>query len=230
MPKLTGALLLLLAGSWVGLASLFDGAAWLLLWPATAFAGAGLGYVGLGARVFGKRADGTVAWPVAVVMAPYLAVGWAGWRLFRLGPEDACNRVAPWLWLGRRPARGELPPDVTAVVDLTAEFPVDRVELGARGYLGLPTLDGHVPSHGQLADLVARAHAHGGVLYVHCAYGHGRSALVAAALLLARGEAESAEGAVARLRAVRPGVRLSRSQRAALDRIAGPSTLPEARS
>lgn len=217
MPKLTGVLLLLLACSWVGLASMFGGAAWLLLWPALSFGLAGLAYLGLGARVFGKRSDGSLPWPVALVMAPYLLFGWVAWRAIRLGPEEAHNRVAPWLYLGRRPTPGELPDDVTAVIDLTAEFPVDRSQLGSRHYLCLPTLDGHVPSADDLRDLVQRAHALDGVLYVHCAYGHGRSALVAAALLLQRREADSAEQAIARLRSVRPRIKLSRSQRDALD-------------
>jgi protein-tyrosine phosphatase len=109
---------------------------------------------------------------------------------------------------------------VTVVVDLTAEFPVNRRILGERGYLCLPTLDAHVPDDQALASLVDRALERGGVLYVHCAYGHGRSALVAAAMLLRRGEAAGPDEAIARLKAARPRVKLSPSQRAALGRLA----------
>lgn len=221
MPKATGLIFLALAASWVTLISVFGGLTWLLLWPALSFALAGLGYLGLGARVFGKRSDGSRRWWVTLLAAPYLAVGWLAWQGFRLGREDVHNRVTPWLYLGRRPARGELPSEVTAIVDLTAEFPVDPVLLGGRSYLCLPTLDGHVPSQEALRQLVAQADALGGVLYVHCAYGHGRSALVAAALLMARGEAQAPDQALARLKAARPGVSLSASQRAALASLAG---------
>lgn len=220
MPRRTGLLLLFLAASWLALAVYAGGAAWLLLWASLSFALAGLGYLGLGPRVFGKREDGSLRWPAAVLAAPYLAFGWCAWQAVRLGPEETWNRVAPWLYLGRRPARDELPEEVTTVVDLTAEFPVNRRILGERGYLCLPTLDAHVPDDQALASLVDRALERGGVLYVHCAYGHGRSALVAAAMLLRRGEAAGPDEAVARLKAARPRVKLSPSQRAALGRLA----------
>lgn len=216
MPKVTGWLLVALGCSWVLLAATFGGAAWLLLWPAVAFGAAGVGYLGLGARVFGKRTDGSVRWLTRLVMAPYLLFGWAAWRAVGLGPEPVFDRITPWLYLGRRPAAGQLPADTTVVIDLTAEFPVDRRQLGDRAYLCLPTLDGHVPSPDELRRLVEQAHALGGVLYVHCAYGHGRSALVAGALLRRRGEVATAAEALARLKAARPRVKLSASQRHAL--------------
>jgi len=219
MPRRTGVLLLSLALGWVVLAVNLGGAAWALLWAALSFGLAALGYLGLGARVFGKREDGSLRWFQALLAAPYLFFGWCAWQAVRLGPEETWNRIAPWLYLGRRPAAGELPPEVTAVVDLTAEFPVDRRLLGERSYLCLPTLDAHVPAPEALASLVDRALERGGVLYVHCAYGHGRSALVAAAMLLRRGEASTPQEAVARLKAARPRVKLSPSQRAALERF-----------
>ncbi len=217
MPRPTGILLVMLACAWLALAVTFRGAAWLLLWPALSFGAAGAGYLGLGATVFGKRDDGSVSVGRALVMAPYLLFGWIAWRAVGLGREPAFDQVTPWLYLGRRPA-GHLPPDATAVIDLTAEFPVDRRLLGDRAYLCLPTLDGHVPDEQSLRRLVEQAHALGGVLYVHCAYGHGRSALVAGALLRLRGEVSSADEAIARMKAARPRVRLSTSQRAALAR------------
>lgn len=212
--------MLLLALGWAWLAVLLQGVAWSLLWFSLAFFLAALGYLGLGPRVFGKREDGTVNALNAVLTAPYLFMGWCAWQAVRLGPEETWNRVTPWLYLGRRAGAGELPEEVTLVVDLTAEFPVDRGVLGARSYVSLPTLDAHVPEEQALARLVQKINEHEGVLYIHCAYGHGRSALVAAALLLARGEATSPEEAVARLKAVRSRVNLSPSQMNALRRFA----------
>lgn len=54
-----------------------------------------------------------------------------------------------------------------------------------------------------------------GVL-VHCAHGHGRSAAMLAAILIARGDAADVAGAVAMLVAARPRVRLNARQQAGL--------------
>jgi protein-tyrosine phosphatase len=58
-----------------------------------------------------------------------------------------------------------------------------------------------------------------GAVYIHCAVGHGRSATVAAAVLLARGLAANPREAVALLRRSRPLVRLTRVQRCVLERL-----------
>jgi protein-tyrosine phosphatase len=56
-----------------------------------------------------------------------------------------------------------------------------------------------------------------GPVYVHCAAGHGRSAMFVAALLLASGRLASVSEAEAFMREKRPEVRLSSSQRELLD-------------
>ena len=61
------------------------------------------------------------------------------------------------------------------------------------------------------------AHSSGPV-YVHCALGHGRSALVVAAVLIARGLASNADEAQARVKAARPGLGLNKAQRAFLSK------------
>jgi protein-tyrosine phosphatase len=55
-------------------------------------------------------------------------------------------------------------------------------------------------------------------VYVHCANGHGRSAVLAAARMLAGGGGGgTVDGAVDAVRAARPRVRLNARQRAAVD-------------
>jgi hypothetical protein len=205
-------------------AYLLGGPAWVLAWPAWSVMVVGAGYLGLGARVFGKRAaDGRLSPLALALLLPYFAVAWTLWQLkSRFGSEPAWHEVAPGLWLGRRPlGPAELPAGARCVVDLTAEFP--RVSpLGAAEparYVCLPTLDTSAPCDEALAALVEALREDEGPLFIHCAMGHGRSATVAAALLIARGLARDVDDAVARLRAVRPGVHLHGAQRAAVARL-----------
>jgi protein-tyrosine phosphatase len=151
---------------------------------------------------------------------PYLLLTWFVWHVQRLLSREACcNEVAPGLWVGRRPSARELPPDVGLVVDLTAEFAAPRRIHHGRTYLCLPVLDAYAPSEEALRQLVQKVVAWPGAVYVHCAAGHGRSAMVAAAVLLTRGLAADVKQAEGLLRRARPGVRLTPAQRRLLRRL-----------
>lgn len=54
---------------------------------------------------------------------------------------------------------------------------------------------------------------------IHCAQGHGRTGLVAAAVLLVSGEAKTAVDAIAMVKSVRPGVELNREQMSVLEKL-----------
>jgi hypothetical protein len=199
---------------------LFGGAAWALLWPGWSVLVVGLGYLGLGPRVLGKRPDGTLAPWVVAILLPYFAVAWVLWQLrSRAFGVPAFDEVGPGLYVGRRPLdRAEFPKDARCVVDLCAEFP--RAAPPELRYVCVPTLDTSVPSDAELASLLDAMAREEGPIFVHCAMGRGRSATIAAALLLRRGIATSAQDAVQRLAQVRRGVRLHAVQQAALERLA----------
>jgi protein-tyrosine phosphatase len=204
----------------VALACCIGGWGWLLLWPALSSALVAAGYAGLGPMVFGKRDNGRLAWWAVLLLLPYLLVTWGLWHLQRLlSREPCCHEVAPGVWLGRRPLHRDLPAGVVLVVDLTAEFFVARGVRSGREYLVLPTLDASAPDEARFRALLLRLAEHPGPVYLHCAAGHGRSALLAAALLLARGLASDDRQAEERLRQVRPGVRLLPGQRRLLRRL-----------
>lgn len=193
---------------------------WLLLWPAVSFALVSAAYLGLGPCVFGKGTDGRMARWATVPLLPFLLLTWTVWHLGRLLlKEPCCHEVAPGLWLGRRALVRELPPGVGLVVDLTAELPAPSGVRDGRVYVCLPTLDASAPAEDDLRDLVRRLAEWQGVVYLHCAQGHGRSALVAASVLIARGLAADPVSAENMLRRVRPGVRLKPVQRRLLARI-----------
>src|SRR5262245_28082319 len=127
-----------------------------LLWPALSLALVAAAYARLGPRLFGKRPDGRLAWWAVLLLLPYLLLTWTLWHLHRLlSKEDPGNEVAPGVWVGRRPFVRELPPGVTLVVDLTAEFPAPRGLRAGREFVCLPTLDAMAPGEVRLREVVA---------------------------------------------------------------------------
>ena len=215
-----GVLLLLLGGSFFYFALQGGGLHFLWVWPGLSFLAVAGAYFGLGPRIFRKRSDGTIASLALVALLPYFLFTWGIWHLARLLiKEDCYNRVAPGLYLGRRPLAHELPADINAVVDLTAEFPEPEGVRNGRDYICVPTLDASVLVDGHFLELAEKVNRIDGSIYVHCAQGHGRSGTLVAALLLARGEAKSVDDAVARVRKARPGVRLNAQQEALLSRV-----------
>jgi hypothetical protein len=198
----------------VGLAAPLPG------WPALAFVVVAAGYATLGPRVFGKRPDGTLPAANVALLLPFLLLAWAIWHVRRLVPlEPAWHEVTPGLLLGRRLLGRELP-GVGLVVDFTSEFAEPRAVRSHPGYRCLPTLDACAPHDPErFRALVAEVAAFDGRVYVHCANGHGRSAVFAAAVLVARG-LEFKE-ALRTVRAARPSVRLNRVQLSWLRRVAG---------
>jgi len=213
----------------------------LLGWAAASLAVVSAGYFGVGPRVVGKRADGSLpAWRRWLLL-PYLLYTWAFWKLYcRTQREPVFHLVAPGLVLGRRPQPEELPPDVRVVVDMTAEFPAAPTIVARGHYRSLPALDGGVPDEAPFEATVAALVAERGSVYVHCAFGHGRSAALVAALMVGRGLAADAADAEARMKAIRPRVRMMPAQRRLVDRVcaklglrpspvddAGPRVTPE---
>jgi protein-tyrosine phosphatase len=204
----------------IGLAVVLGGWVYLLGWPALGFLLLAIAYAGAGPALLGKRPDGRLAWWAFVLFGPVLFLLWTVWHLQRLVSREApCHEVAPGLWLGRRPFAHEIPAEVMLIVDLTAEFPLPCGLGQGREYLVLPTLDGIAPDEARLRALVVRVANSAGPVYMHCAMGHGRSATLAAAVLVFRGLAVDPREAEKRIRRVRPGVRLNSEQRAVLIRI-----------
>lgn len=153
------------------------------------------------------------------------------------GADGSCSgpqRLAsPWLTvdycIGRRLLSGEYPPNLAAVVDLTCEFSEQLPLLSAPEFRVFPILDAGAVSAAELTAMVREIAALPRPVYLHCARGHGRTAMVASALLLHLGLAESAADAERRVLDVRPGARMNRRQRAAVERLATSSALRSAR-
>ena len=86
-------------------------------------------------------------------------------------------------------------------------------------YVCLPALDGLAPGAVEGEEFLGKIEACGVPVYVHCALGHGRLALVAAAVLLRRGVVDDVRAAETHLRERQPGVRLKGAPRRLLARM-----------
>jgi hypothetical protein len=218
-------LLILLGVVLIGLGLAERGWVLVLVWLGVDFVALGIAH-GRGAhKVYGKRADGRLAWWSWVVFLPlliYATLVWQALRLFR--PEPACSVVNEKLVIGRRLMGSEFESGFDNMVDLTAEFAEPRVIRRSPGYRSFPILDGAAPRPEDLRAAVAGLRA--GRTFVHCAQGHGRSALFGLAMLLGSGEARSVEEGLRKLAEVRPGVRLNRRQRRCIEEYARRIRIP----
>lgn len=215
--------LLVIGAAQIALGFVYHSFASLLGWSGANFLLIGMAYIWQKPGIFGKRPNGTLtAWRVALLW-PYLLFTWVAWYLgSRISREAPGHLIAPGLWLGRRAYGRELPPDVSLIVDLTAELPEPRSVRQGRTYLCLPTLDGSVPDRAKMRMLVETISTWQGGVYVHCALGRGRSALVVAAVLLAKGAAPDFASASRMLKDARPSVRMNAVQRAYMGRWNAP--------
>ncbi len=199
----------------------------LKLWGSLALGVVGLGYAGLGPRVFGKRSDGRMTPLNVLVLAPYLLLLWSVWHLSRaLRRESPFHELVDGIIIGRRLLPGEYPDGIESVVDLTAEFPESSRIRQGRNYRAFPILDGSPSTPAALEQVVRAIMDLPSDVYIHCAEGHGRTALVATSLLLARGDARSAAEAVALVLERRPLARMNASQRKIVDEVAASPTPP----
>jgi hypothetical protein len=208
-----GAALLAIGATQLCLALVWGGWWSVLAWCGAAFSIAGVAHLASAPWLLGKGRDGGMNAASLLVLLPYFLVTWGRWQLeWWLSPENPWDEVAPGLFLGRWPGTSPLPPGVEIVVDMTAELPAPSWLVGACEYVSLPTLDTMAPDRARFAEVARRVAESHVPAYLHCALGHGRSATMAAAVLLSRRIAGTVPEALHRLRAARPRVRLEATQ------------------
>ncbi len=184
----------------------------------------GIAYACRWTGILGKRRDGRLMISSYLLFWPYHLMNWLTHSVFRLfARENPFDLIAPGVYLGGR----LLPSDkaafekagICSVLDLTSEFSEVEFIRNNTVYACLPLLDRTPPLPEEFAaavEFLAKSLKRGPV-YVHCAVGHGRSAVIAAAWMVKSGEASSAADALVKLKAGRPGVSPSKAQFKALE-------------
>lgn len=190
-----------------GLASLLQGYAWLLLYPAWSCALVATAYA-TNNKGFLRKSGGRYSWSSKVLFAPHLVGVRCTWFYYaRKG--QAWSEVAPGLLIGRRLKDDEvedlLNEGVTAVLDLAPELGESR-RLERMTYQHVPMLD-LVPADGKslgsCLDFI-ESNLGRGKVYIHCSLGYFRCVAVAAAYLVTRGK--QLDDALAVIRAKRDRV------------------------
>ena len=197
-----------------------QGGFWLLLvWPCLSFFLVSLAYFFGAVCVFGKRENGTRARVPGVLLLPYLLLTWIVWELqTRIAREPPWHAVDDSLIVSRRLRPRELPQNVAALIDLTSEF-VDPASIRSLpGYRCIPILDANALTPERLAECVrGLPRPAEGRIIVHCANGHGRTGLCAAAWMICHGTAKTPAEAIERLQSKRPGIHLRPCQQESLE-------------
>jgi len=190
---------------------------------AAAFLGIAGAYMFSCPRIFGKNRSGGLVAASYVVFWPFHILNHLSLALFRWSGKSALfDEVLPGLFLGSRlcwrdeSRFGKL--NACAVLDLTSEFGEVGFLRKAPAYLCIPLLDRTAPSFAEFEAAIGfiREQLLRGTIYVHCALGHGRSATVVVAYLVATGKFANIDEALAHIQSKRPGVGLNTSQSRAL--------------
>ncbi|KAG6628723.1 uncharacterized protein YnbD-like [Carya illinoinensis] len=181
--------------------------------------------------LLGKNSDGSFPIWSIIMFSPYLYFVRAFSALRRLRSGEApYSEVSEGFYVGGWPySPDKLPPGNPAIIDCTCELP-RKLEFSGHAYLCVPTWDTRAPKPAEIESAVqwaCRKRAQNRPVFIHCAYGHGRSVAVMCALLVAVGVVEDWKNAERLIRERRPYIRMNSLHRKALeewskDRLSSP--------
>ncbi len=185
----------------------------LFIWPAASFGIVGFAYLFNNPMVFGKNEKGKLNILNLILLFPYLIYLYGTWHFLRfVKAENSIDRIDENLFIGRRLSAGEFPDNIITVVDLTCEFYEPQRIVNNTDYRNFKILDASIPDSERLADFIIELSSLNNTIFIHCAEGHGRTALVAALLLVAKGRADTFDEAYKILKRKRPLIRLNKMQ------------------
>ncbi|XP_022938722.1 uncharacterized protein LOC111444863 [Cucurbita moschata] len=171
--------------------------------------------------LLGKKPDGTFPIWSIVIFAPFLLFirylpSFRGLYL----REDPYTEIFEGLYVGGWPTSPDrLPPCNPAIVDCTCELP-RCLDVSGDGYLCIPTWDTRSPLPEEIESAVrwiCRKREQKKPVFIHCAYGHGRSVVVTCAVLVAFGAADDWKNAEKIVKEKRPCIHMNSTQCKALE-------------
>ncbi|KAJ4799376.1 hypothetical protein LUZ62_050622 [Rhynchospora pubera] len=171
--------------------------------------------------LLGKSSDGSFPVWSKVIFAPFLIFIriFVPVRRFKRR-EPLYTEISDGLYVGGWPTSLEdLPPGEISVIDCTCELPKSRA-LDGKAYLCVATWDTRAPQPSQIESAVrwaSRKRAQKKPIYVHCAFGHGRSVCVMCAILVALGLAEDWKEAEKMIKEKRPFIKMNSLHRKSLE-------------
>jgi hypothetical protein len=178
-----------------------------LAWGALSLAIQSLGYLGAGPGIYRKN-GGRLSLLTRLLLGPILAGQYVSLLYYRR-QANAWDEAVPGLLMGQllddSRAKQLLDAGATAVLDLTTEFSENRLLREQTHYHNLPILDLTAPTPAQLRVAVGfiRDNIMTGVVYVHCKAGYSRTAAAVGAYLIATGEVNGIDAAMAYMRDAR---------------------------
>jgi len=166
--------------------ALTKGGFWLvMLWFGLDFLLIAFAYFRSFEGIFGKKPSGQLPISSKTIFFPFLLYALAIWHLARLfSREPVTNHITDNIIVGRRLLSSEITENFDIIVDLTSEFDEPKKLRTHPGYRNFPILDASTPSVDALHAFINSLPP--GVIYIHCAQGHGRTGLFALALLYER--------------------------------------------
>ena len=187
----------------VGVLAIWFGLCWIVM---------GAAYAKPGTNLFGKNESGQIPLRSKLIFFPCLVFTHIVWHLAcRVAKEDPYNRLDDELIVGRRLLPHEMPEEVTHVLDLTTEFSEPAAIVDKKHYIHFPIMDAHIPERAALASLLDGL-PNDGVLYIHCAQGHGRTGTVALATLATRKQINNVKDGLTLLQGKRPLLNINSEQ------------------
>lgn len=171
--------------------------------------------------LLGKNTDGSFPIWSMIMFSPFLLFVRMFSTLRRiLSNEEPYSEICEGVYVGGWPScLDQFPPKNPAIIDCTCEFP-RKSEFSKNGYLCIPTWDTRSPQPSEVESAVkwaCRKRSQGVPVFIHCAYGHGRSVAVTCALLVALGVVDNWKDAEKLIQKRRPYIRMNSLHRTALE-------------
>lgn len=180
-------------------------------WVAISFMIVAIAYLGILPKAFFKASDGIIPLWSKILNLPFLSYTVFVWHIYRLiNRENPTNKISDDLVIGRRLLPKEVHDVFDVYIDLTAEFDEPKQIREKASYVCFPILDTHVPDIDDLMILIDKIDNK--KVFIHCAQGHGRTGLVALAILMKKGIVDDVGKGVEYLQDFRPALGLSRNQ------------------